>query len=341
MPGAHQHPLELRAGAQELLVLLLGAVAHHPLDVRAVVPAAVEQDHLAGGRQVLDVPLEVPLGALPLGGLRQRDHPDRARAGALGDPLDDAALAGRAAALEDHQHLEALPLDPVLQLHQLLLQPLDLLVVDRAAQPALLRVALRVAVGGVAPEPASSAPSGSVLAVHRPTLLRCRDAAQGPADPDRAHASTVHPHGGHDLGAAGAAGVGGRPRARGRARRLLLDRGRRRPAALRAADRRPHRPTSPSSAAATPGCGPAIRAKQRDPGRRVLLLEAGRLGWAASGRNGGFCAASLTHGEENGRTRWPDEYDALVAAGRGQPRRHRADRRATTAWPSTGSAPAS
>ena len=63
------------------------------------------------------------------------------------------------------------------------------------------------------------------------------------------------------------------------------------------------------------GLWTAVRAKQRDPGRRVLLLEAHQLGWAASGRNGGFCEASITHGEENGRSRWPDEYDALVRLG--------------------------
>ncbi len=63
------------------------------------------------------------------------------------------------------------------------------------------------------------------------------------------------------------------------------------------------------------GLWTAVLAKQRDPGRRVLLLEAGRVGWAASGRNGGFCAASLTHGEENGRSRWPEEYDALERLG--------------------------
>jgi glycine/D-amino acid oxidase-like deaminating enzyme len=39
------------------------------------------------------------------------------------------------------------------------------------------------------------------------------------------------------------------------------------------------------------------------------------VGWAASGRNGGFCAASLTHGEENGRTRWPTEYATLERLG--------------------------
>ena len=64
------------------------------------------------------------------------------------------------------------------------------------------------------------------------------------------------------------------------------------------------------------GLWTAVRAKQRDPGRRVVLLEAARLGWAASGRNGGFCAASITHGEENGRSRWPEEYDTLDRLGR-------------------------
>jgi len=63
------------------------------------------------------------------------------------------------------------------------------------------------------------------------------------------------------------------------------------------------------------GLWTAVRAKERDPGRRVVLLEARRLGWAASGRNGGFCSASLTHGEENGRSRWPEEYDDLARLG--------------------------
>ncbi|MCB1282193.1 MAG: FAD-dependent oxidoreductase, partial [Salinibacterium sp.] len=44
-------------------------------------------------------------------------------------------------------------------------------------------------------------------------------------------------------------------------------------------------------------------------------LEAARVGWAASGRNGGFVEASLTHGEENGRRRWPEEYGQLERLG--------------------------
>ena len=45
------------------------------------------------------------------------------------------------------------------------------------------------------------------------------------------------------------------------------------------------------------------------------MLEAERLGWAATGRNGGFCAASLTHGVGNGLARWPGEMPLLQRLG--------------------------
>ncbi len=63
------------------------------------------------------------------------------------------------------------------------------------------------------------------------------------------------------------------------------------------------------------GLWTAVRAKERDPQRRVVLLEAARIGWAASGRNGGFCEASLTHGYDNGASRWPDEIERLEELG--------------------------
>ena len=59
------------------------------------------------------------------------------------------------------------------------------------------------------------------------------------------------------------------------------------------------------------GLWAAIEAKERDPGREVTLLEAGRVGGAATGRNGGFLAASLTHGLDNGLARFPDEIDEI------------------------------
>lgn len=63
------------------------------------------------------------------------------------------------------------------------------------------------------------------------------------------------------------------------------------------------------------GLWTALRAKEREPERHVILLEAERIGWAASGRNGGFCEASLTHGYENGKNRWPKELATLERLG--------------------------
>lgn len=59
------------------------------------------------------------------------------------------------------------------------------------------------------------------------------------------------------------------------------------------------------------GLWTALQAKEREPARDVLLIEARALGWAASGRNGGFCEASLTHGNANARMRFDDELAAI------------------------------
>ncbi|SIR80293.1 NAD(P)/FAD-dependent oxidoreductase [Williamsia sterculiae] len=64
------------------------------------------------------------------------------------------------------------------------------------------------------------------------------------------------------------------------------------------------------------GLWTAVHAAERDPGRRVVLVEGGRIADGASGRNGGFCSASLTHGLGNGLDRYPDEMPELLAMGR-------------------------
>ena len=53
-----------------------------------------------------------------------------------------------------------------------------------------------------------------------------------------------------------------------------------------------------------------------EEGKRVVVLEGERLAFGASGRNGGFCSASLTHGIGNGVARWPDELAQLERMGR-------------------------
>ncbi|MFF2188798.1 NAD(P)/FAD-dependent oxidoreductase [Streptomyces sp. NPDC058155] len=63
------------------------------------------------------------------------------------------------------------------------------------------------------------------------------------------------------------------------------------------------------------GLWTALLAKERDPRRDIVLIEGREVGWAASGRNGGFCSASLTHGLANGLGRWPGELRALEDLG--------------------------
>ncbi len=63
------------------------------------------------------------------------------------------------------------------------------------------------------------------------------------------------------------------------------------------------------------GLWTALLAKEADPGRDVVLLEGRKIAWAGSGRNGGFCSASLTHGLANGLARFPGEMPTLHRLG--------------------------
>ena len=63
------------------------------------------------------------------------------------------------------------------------------------------------------------------------------------------------------------------------------------------------------------GLWTALLAKEQDPNREVVLLEAGETAIGASGRNGGFMDASITHGFLNGQSRWPREIRRLHELG--------------------------
>jgi len=65
------------------------------------------------------------------------------------------------------------------------------------------------------------------------------------------------------------------------------------------------------------GLWTAIIAKERDASRDVVLIDAHEIGSAASGRNGGFMEASLTHGVLNGLQRFGDEMPLLEELGLG------------------------
>lgn len=64
------------------------------------------------------------------------------------------------------------------------------------------------------------------------------------------------------------------------------------------------------------GLWAALYAKEQQPDRPVVVLEATRCGTGASGRNGGFLQSSLTHGLSNGLARFPDELEQLERLGR-------------------------
>jgi glycine/D-amino acid oxidase-like deaminating enzyme len=64
------------------------------------------------------------------------------------------------------------------------------------------------------------------------------------------------------------------------------------------------------------GLWTAILAKEANPAREVVLLERRETGAGASGRNGGFCSYSLTHGFMNGYSRFKDEMAIIERLGR-------------------------
>lgn len=63
------------------------------------------------------------------------------------------------------------------------------------------------------------------------------------------------------------------------------------------------------------GLWTALLAREADPQREIVILEAGEAASGASGRNGGFLDASLTHGFSNGLSRWRRELPVLLALG--------------------------
>jgi glycine/D-amino acid oxidase-like deaminating enzyme len=63
------------------------------------------------------------------------------------------------------------------------------------------------------------------------------------------------------------------------------------------------------------GLWTAIALTVTDPSLRIAVLEAETVAFGASGRNGGFCEASLTHGLANGIKHFPDELPRLEREG--------------------------
>ena len=63
------------------------------------------------------------------------------------------------------------------------------------------------------------------------------------------------------------------------------------------------------------GLWSALKARERHPDATIVLLDAKRCGQDASGRNGGFCAPSISHGVSNALDRHASEAETLIRLG--------------------------
>jgi len=63
------------------------------------------------------------------------------------------------------------------------------------------------------------------------------------------------------------------------------------------------------------GLWAAVEAALENPDQSIMLIEGDRIAGGATGRNGGFVAASLTHGFSNGLSRWASELSELERLG--------------------------
>jgi hypothetical protein len=129
-PGPDEHALKLGTRSEKLHIFRLRAETHDALDAGAVIPAAVEQYHLAGSGKTRDIALEIPLGFFAFRGCAEGFDPAVPGIEALRDSFDHAALARSIASFEDDYHLQSLMLDPFLKLHQLDLQTRQFLFVE-------------------------------------------------------------------------------------------------------------------------------------------------------------------------------------------------------------------
>lgn len=113
--GADEHAFEFRAGAEELTDIGFRAKPHDAFDAGAVVPGAVEEDHLAGSGEMGNIALKVPLSFFTFGGDGEGDDADDAGIELLSDAFNHAAFASGIAAFEDNDDFEAFVTNPFLE----------------------------------------------------------------------------------------------------------------------------------------------------------------------------------------------------------------------------------
>src|ERR1700753_4025252 len=103
---------------QKTFRLFLRAEAHHSLNPSAVVPAAVKDHDLSGGRKMCYIALRIHLRFLAFGRRGQRNQMKYPWTDTLNHRLDRPTLTCAVASLEDNADFQFLMDDPPLQFDQ-------------------------------------------------------------------------------------------------------------------------------------------------------------------------------------------------------------------------------
>ena len=98
--AAAQVPFEFGCLPHEFAILIVGAESHDAFHARSVVPGTIEQHDFTARRQMLDVPLKIPLTAFRFGRFFQRNDAGTSRIQVFHEPLDGPTLAGSITAFE-------------------------------------------------------------------------------------------------------------------------------------------------------------------------------------------------------------------------------------------------
>ncbi len=118
-PIIDQDLLEGSNFAHEFLIITLIHEAHNWLDPSTIIPASIEEYHLSRVREMLDIPLKIPLSALNICRLRKCDDARTSRIQELGKSCDTSSFPCCITSLEDDEDAFFTVLDIFLELHEL------------------------------------------------------------------------------------------------------------------------------------------------------------------------------------------------------------------------------
>ncbi len=145
--ASDQVPFELGCLPHELGVFGVAAEVHDSFDASSVVPGTIEHHDLAGGREVADVALEVPLSSFDIAWLFESHDTGTARVEVFHEAFDGPSFAGCVPSFEENDDLLPGGLDPGLEFEEFDLELVFLIFVGLAQHQVAVGVTTLAPVG--------------------------------------------------------------------------------------------------------------------------------------------------------------------------------------------------